>query len=237
MRKLLTFSLLLMFLNLPAVLKGQDTLVYTKKEILKVKPVKYNAETYSKFKNQKNYDYYSYNIKGKSIIESLREKINSWLWQRFQKSLNNDTFNKLVWLLGFILVIIFGIIIYISKAKLFYINKKNPIIYSVAEEDIEVEDLDYLTEMAISENRFSDAIRWLYLKTLKILHEKNYISFDANKTVNEYVYEIENVDLRKLFRNLSVEFVYYRYGKREADMEKFSCFKTNAGIIQQIKTL
>ena len=128
------------------------------------------------------------------------------------------------------------IILFITKPSIFYFNKKNPLKYSIEDEDIEIEDLDFLTDNSINEKRFSDAIRWQYLKTLKILHERDCISYDSNKTVNEYAYEIKDENMRRYFRKLSGEFVYYRYGKGEADVEKFSGFRTAAETIQKMQT-
>jgi hypothetical protein len=215
--------------------KGQDSLAYAKKEILSVEPLPYNNRTYTNFKKQKFYDYYHIQIQKKSILDSLYEKFNKWLSRAFEKTVDRPEFDKLLGIIGIIIVIIIGIIVYRTKPGIFYFNRKNPVLYSVAEEDIEIQDLDYLTENAIKERRFSDAIRLQYLKTLKILHEEDYISYDAHKTVNEYVYEIKDVNLRKKFRNLSGEFVYYRYGRGEADLNKFSGFRTAAEVIQKMR--
>ena len=234
-KTLLTLCLFFLFFGFTASIKGQDTLVYAKKEILTIEPLPYNTQTYTKFKEQKFYDYYRIEIQKKSIFDILYEKFNQWLSETLNKTINREEFNQFLWITGIIFLVATGIIIYIRKPGLFYINKKNPLIYSIGEENIEIQDLDYLTEKSVKEKRFSDAIRWQYLKTLKILHEEDYISYDANKTVNEYVYEIKNVNLRKEFRNLSGEFVYYRYGKGEADAEKFSTFRAAAETIQKMR--
>jgi len=217
------------------LIKGQDTLAYAKKEFLSVEPLPYNTQTYTKFKEQKFYNYYQTKIKSKSIFDALYEKFNQWLSQAFSKTIDREEFNKLMWILGIIFVVVIGIVLYIRKPGIFYINKKRPLAYSIEDENIAIQNLDYLTENSVKEKRFSDAIRWQYLKTLKILHEEDYISYDANKTVNEYVYEIKDVNIRKQFRNLSGEFVYYRYGKGEADAEKFYEFRTAAETVQKMR--
>ena len=236
MRKtFLIACLFFLFFGFTTPTKGQDTLAYAKKEILSFEPLSYNTETYNKFKKQKFYDYYNIKIEGKSIIEILHEKFNELLSQIFKTTVGRKDFDMLLWIVGIFIVIVFGVIIYIKKPGIFYINKKSMLTYSIEEENIETQDLDYFTEKSIKEKRFSDAIRWQYLKTLKILHEKNYISYDLHKTVNEYVYEIKDVNLRKHFRNLSREFVYYRYGKGEADIENFYGFRAAAEIIQKVQ--
>ena len=217
------------------LLKGQDTLAYAKKEFLSVEPLPYNAQTYTKFKDQKFYDYYHAKIKSKSILDLLNEQLNILLSKLFKKTIDRKEFDVLMWIIGIIFVVVIGVILYLRKPGIFYINKKNPLKYSIGDENIEIQDMDSLTEDSVKDKRFSDAIRWQYLKTLKILHEEDYISYDANKTVNEYVYEIKDMNLRKQFRNLSGEFIYYRYGKGEADAEKFSLFRTAAETVQKMR--
>jgi len=237
MKKALIITwLFFLFFGFTTSLKGQDTLIHAKKEILSCEPLSYNSETYTKFKKQKFYDYYTIKIKSKSIIEILHEKLNDWLFQIFKTTMERKEFDRLLWIIGILIVIIFGLIIYIKKPGIFYLNKKSTLTYSIEEENIEIQDLDYYTENSIKEKRFSDAIRWQYLKTLKILHERDYISYDAHKTVNEYVYEIKDLNLRKHFRNLSGEFIYYRYGKGKADIENFSKFRIAAETIQTMQT-
>jgi 23S rRNA maturation-related 3'-5' exoribonuclease YhaM len=126
------------------------------------------------------------------------------------------------------------VILYFQKPGIFYFNKKNDLVYAADYEDIVNQDFDSLTEQSVNEKKYADAIRWQYLKTLKILHEAELISYDMYKTVNEYVYEIKNTDLRKLFKNLSREFVYYRYGKGEADASRFNRFKLESEEIKKI---
>jgi len=232
--------LLILYLLCPVLgftnVNGQFTLVNAEKEFLSVEPVPYNIETYNQFKKQKIYDYYRINIQKKSIFEILHEKFNNWLSKTLKKTIGRKEFDRMMWIIGIIIMIILGIVIYISKPGIFYINRRNPLNYSVEEEEMNIQDLDHLTENALKEEQFSDAIRWQYLKTLKVLHEQDWISYDPNKTVNEYVYEIKDVNLRKHFRNLSDKFVYYRYGKGEADLERFYEFRTTAETIQNMRT-
>ena len=210
--------------------------MWAKKETRSLEPLPYNTQTYTKFKKQKFYDYYRINIQKKSLLDILHEKFNQWLSRVMKKTIERTEFDMLLWIIGILVMIAFGIIIYKSKPGIFYINKKSPPTYSDEEENIEIQNLDLQTENAIKDKRFSDAIRWQYLKTLKILHEQDCISYDANKTVNEYVYEIKDANLRNRFRNLSGQFIYYRYGKGEADIENFSGFRIAAETIQKMQT-
>jgi len=234
-KALLILCLFFPLFGYTSLIKGQDTLAYAKKEVLSVEPLSYNSQTYTNFKKQKFYDYYRLRIQKKSFLDVLYEKFNRWLFRALEKTIDRDEFDKLIGIVGGFVVIVLGIILYKNKPGIFYFAKKNPLTYSVTEENIEIQNLDHLVENSIKEKRFSDAIRRQYLKTLKILHDRDYISYDSNKTVNEYVYEIKDENIRKRFRNLSGEFVYYRYGNGEADAGKFSVFKTAAEIIQKLQ--
>jgi hypothetical protein len=215
--------------------KGEDTLAYAKRETLRIDPLPLNQKTYTKFKKQRFYDYYQTRIKNKSWLEELRERFNRLLDRIFNKTLSKNEFNTFFWIFVLFVFIVIGMILYFGKSGIFYGNKKNPLIYSVEEEDIENQDLDYLTECSIQEKRFSDAIRWQYLKTLKTLHEQNCISYEAHKTVIEYAYEIKDAEIRNRFKALSREFIYYRYGKGEADAEKFDGFRMNVEMFQKMQ--
>jgi hypothetical protein len=201
-----------------------DTLSYAKKENLQTQTISYDSTTYAKFKKQEFYNYYKVKIKEPSLSQNLYERFNRWLQKNLNKSIEQNTFNTILWIIGMIVIIIILIILYINKSGIFYFNKKNPLVYSIEEESIEGQDFDRLREQSVKDGNYSDAIRWQYLKTLKMLHEKEMISYDSYKTVNEYVYEIKDSELRKLFKSLSQEFVYYRYGKGVANEEKFSGF-------------
>jgi len=54
------------------------------------------------------------------------------------------------------------------------------------------------------------------------------IAYETFKTVNEYAYEIQDSQLRNSFRDLSKEFVYFRYGKGVAGKEIFSEFQSES---------
>jgi hypothetical protein len=235
-KTLLLFGLLFSFFGYIPVVKGEDSLAQAKKEFQSIEPLQYNTRTYTKFKKQKIYDYYHAKIKSESIWEILHEKFNEWLNKLFRTTIDRKEFDTMMGIIGIIVIVIIGIILYIRKPGIFYFNRKNPLAYSIEDENIETQNLDYLTEDAVNEKRFSDAIRWQYLKTLKVLHGQDFISYDRHKTVNEYVHEIKDMNLRKQFRNLSGEFVYYRYGKGEADAGKFSRFRTAAETIQKMRT-
>jgi hypothetical protein len=212
----------------------KDTLSYAKKENLQTQTISYDSTTYNKFKKQEFYNYYNVRIKEPSLSQKLYERFNRWLQKNTNKTIETNTFDTILWIIGIIVLIVILIILFINKSGIFYFNKKNPLVYNIEEEDIEGQDFDKLREQSFKEGNYSDAIRWQYLKVLKILHEKRMISYESNKTVYEYAYEIKDTELRKHFKNLSQKFIYHRYGKGAANEENFSEFYTQSEELLKI---
>lgn len=238
-KQFLTYLFLTILSVIFIPVKGQDTLALSnvKKENLSPEPIAYDQNTYDKFKKDKFYNYYEVRIEKESILDNLYRQFAYWLARNMGKTIERKEFDTVMWIIGIIFLIVIIVILYINKPGIFYINKKNALKYSIEEEDIHGHNFDNLIKQSLSRQDYSDAIRWQYLKTLKGLHEKEHISYDFNKTVNEYVYEIKDSDLRKIFKKLSLGFIYYRYGKGEADENKFLGFEDlSKDIIKTIKS-
>ncbi len=73
-------------------------------------------------------------------------------------------------------------------------------------------DLDEMLDSAVSENRFSDAVRILYLKALNELNESGFIELKQNKTNHDYLSELSSHPARGLFSRLTLYYEYVEYG-------------------------
>jgi hypothetical protein len=74
---------------------------------------------------------------------------------------------------------------------------------------------------AVNAGNYSLATRLMYLQGLKILSDKNLISWHENKTNWQYVYELKNIGLRSSFRTITSIFEYVQYGNMAVGKEKF----------------
>lgn len=198
-----------------------DTICTWQNEIQSPESFSFDSKTYDKFKNDKNFNYYESRIKGKSFIERIREFLERWFRENIGYNLSRKEVDTALWIIGILFVIVTVFIIYRFNRGLFYQNKKRPISYSVDEESIHGQNFDSLIKESLQKNNYNDAIRWQYMKVLKNLNEKEIISWDPYKTVNEYVYEIKDLELRKQFRDLSLLFAYFRYGNGISDLSDY----------------
>ncbi|MCC8146690.1 MAG: hypothetical protein LIO93_09715 [Bacteroidales bacterium] len=187
--------------------------------------LEFDQEKYNNFKSQKKFDYYQqFKEDDSRWLNDLERKLYRWLKEHFSPNLTKKQFDNVLLFGAILFLVLLVVILYIYKPSLFYLERKKKLDYRIEDEEIENLNLDKLISQALENEEYAKAVRWKYLKVLQALNEKELISFDPNKTVNEYVYEITRNDLRADFKELSRRFAYYRYGNGEASLVVFNEF-------------
>ncbi|MCL2651842.1 MAG: hypothetical protein FWD60_12590 [Candidatus Azobacteroides sp.] len=223
------FFVIVSIFTLSVSAQNVDTLKLITKENKSIEPVGFNAKTYKQFKQDKSYDYYHIKSEGLSIWDKIAE----WLTKNINPDITSKQVKITLWIITGIVLLILLTILYVYRPSLFYVNKKKKINFDVEEDDIHSLDFNQLIKESLDSNRYSDAVRWTYLFTLKMLHERNYVSWEPTKTVNEYVYEMKRQDLKPEFKELSRQFLYYRYGNFEVSQETFEHFSSLSNEINK----
>ena len=90
------------------------------------------------------------------------------------------------------------------------------------DEDIESTDLDSLLKRALENKNTRLATRYYYLLVLKKLSQKEIIKYDKDKTNSEYLFELEDVGIRKDFSYLSYIYSYVWYGEFNLNENDFN---------------
>lgn len=99
--------------------------------------------------------------------------------------------------------------------------------FSDVDEDISGIDFDGKIRKAVEGRDFRLAVRWLYLKQLFLLHEKNKIAWQPYKTNLDYVNELSaSVAIRQPFKDISRIYDYVWYGKYAIDGDRFQKIET-----------
>lgn len=152
------------------------------------------------------------------------------------------------WLFGVgnatgILKFIFNVLPYLILIGLVYlllrfflkVNSKNLITgqqnqasvqFTNEEHIIKNEDINALINEAIKQGNYRLAIRYYYLLSLKKLSENHIISWEQQKTNEDYISEIETNSLKSGFTNITRIYDYVWYGEFNIDVLKFEAFKT-----------
>lgn len=118
----------------------------------------------------------------------------------------------------------------INPMSLFRRNNKI-VVQEVLEEDIDKLDksnLDEKINKAIAKGDYTQAVRFLYLKTLFLLSQKQYIHLQKEKTNLEYQQELRQnkKTLYEDFKYQSKIFAYIKYGGFEISSSQFDSLHT-----------
>jgi hypothetical protein len=141
------------------------------------------------------------------------------------KLMASTWFKTLVWLiigLSFFAVII----MYLSSSNVKLFRRRNKNIQDDEEEQEAGEDIfsiDYNSEIrkAMSSGDHRRVIRFLYLKTLRDLSDRDRIKYSQEKTNRDYVSDLAGSVYYKDFFRLTLHFEYAWYGKFDISGETF----------------
>lgn len=236
---MIRFLYILLFIFLGNCFSLLATEYLVAKDSINLGMIEYDQQEYANFKSQKKFDYY-HQIKDDSWQwkKELERKFYDWLRDHFSPNLTKKQFdNFLIFGIVFFFILLI-VLLYIYRPSLFYFNKKKKLKYEIEEEGLENADLNKKIKQALENEEYEEAIRWNYMKLLQILNEKEFISFDSNKTVYEYVYEITRKDLRAAFKEISFLFTYYRYGNGVASLSIYEDFnQLNTNFLKRLESL
>ena len=154
---------------------------------------------------------------------TLWERLMEWLKRQFEKLTQYDSYYTAWDIFIYILIalavvaIVFGI--YKSEIKGLFLSNKNKNKLNVSEslEDIHSIDYEKMIEEAIENKNFRYAIRLNYLRSLKILSDKEIIYWKIDKTNREFLREIKLNHLKSKFEKITTDFESIWYGGFEID--------------------
>ncbi|WP_299226179.1 DUF4129 domain-containing protein [uncultured Psychroserpens sp.] len=131
--------------------------------------------------------------------------------------------------------VILGILIFFLIRFFLKVNSKTLITgkqdnasfqFTEDEQIIKNEDINALINNAISQKNYRLAIRYYYLLSLKFLTEKQIITWQQQKTNEDYITEIESKTIKDSFKSITRIYDYVWYGEFDVDELRFESLKT-----------
>lgn len=140
--------------------------------------------------------------------------------------LNSWPLKIFFWFLAIIFIFFISYKVFF-KNGIFRLPKKKPGITN--EETLQdlndISTYDNLVAEAEKINQYNLAIRYLFLKTLKLLSDKGFIHFASEKTNKEYLKEMEQQNFVEEFVELARDYEYIWYGKFLVDKPGYQKLK------------
>lgn len=224
-----------LFVNLPAsysmgVNLMTVSLQLTSEETHSPTPLNFSKETLKDFKEDPAYDY----------SEKLREE--NW-WTKFKRWVVLRWKKFLIWLFGdlnfspflsfllkmlpyLILAGFLGFVVYMLTklnpgATFLGAPKKPKVVLDEEENIIKYEDIKSLIAKAVASCDYNLAVRYHFLYILQQLSHWGMINYDSAKTDEDYLHELENVDLKSVYKKLNRIYDFVWYGKFETGEETY----------------
>lgn len=196
-----------------------------------VTPLHFEEQKIEEYKKDSDFDYHEEKSES-NIFQRLKDWFVSVLEYFFKNLLGIDIAQGIVVLLlkimfySFLAFILFIIIKMFLKVKLNSIvsTKSNLGTVNFYEDEhiIQNEDISALINKAISNENYRLAVRYYYLLILKSLTEKQLISWEIQKTNDDYSKEIGVPDLRTPFDKLTTLYDFVWYGNFDVELSRFS---------------
>ena len=171
------------------------------------------------------------------------EKVdNSW-WEGLKNWFYNILRRFFEWLFGvdaapnyiaaflkYVPYLLLGLLLYLlirffikanTKNILFSKSNENTVLLSEEERIMKTEDIQSLIKNALEEKNHRLAIRYYYLYLLKLLTERELITWELQKTNDDYIQELSQSKLRPLFKKVTLLYDYIWYGEFQIDGEGY----------------
>lgn len=155
------------------------------------------------------------------------------MWNSFMESLFNNmssdkggsNFWNFFWIAVLVILIVF-VILRVTKtgtSSLFAGKKKKAEKIDATLEDVDIHAIDYDQMIADAERKrdYRLAIRLWFLRTLKVLSDKELVHWKMDKTNSDYYYDLNGSDYQKEFGDVSFIYDYIWYGEKPVDENAF----------------
>ncbi len=168
-------------------------------------------------------DTYNYDQKFAKPPESLIQRLIYWIYRFFLKVGEGG---PVAWVfygvLIFILIVVLAQLLGFKYDALFAKSKKNASAdIEVFDEDIHSLDINQLITDAIKDGDYRRAIRYAYLKLLKVMDNNDLIEWKPDKTNRDYYREMRNGKYFHDFSQLTKTYEYVWYGEFDINREHF----------------
>ncbi|MCW8818525.1 MAG: hypothetical protein OQK52_11705 [Ignavibacteriaceae bacterium] len=176
-------------------------------------------DIFNKYKNDPAFNYDNSQDKAEDWITKIKNWINQQLVVlRSSKAFSTalDYFYYALAILALILIIR-GLIKGDRRGFIFGEIVNNDIVMIEDKEDIHQLDFDDLITFAMESKQFKVAIRYLFLKSLKLLADRDLIELKNNKTNHQYISEINNSQISNAFQRATFSFEWIWYGDFPVD--------------------
>lgn len=234
----------LMYFLFGSYIWAQDTIPKVKYDTSNISPKQITKDQLEPFKNDPDFNY-----------EVIKNAAPDW-WVSFKNWLGNSIIRIFEWLFGvekaagafsvfleILPYILLTVLVFILIKFFLNVNaraiihaKKNQAIVTLSEEEhiIKNEDIQQLIQNALGQKNYRLAVRYYYLYMLQLMTEKELITWELQKTNEDYTRELQKPELIQPFAASTRLYNYFWYGEFPIDESKFRKAETDFITLQNL---
>ena len=152
-----------------------------------------------------------------NLFEWINKQFGEFLREIFGSRFADEYSELILVCIAVFILLLVSWFVYKKRPELFMRSGKRTLPYAVEEDTIYGVDFPEGINEALSQRNYREAVRLLYLQTLKRLSDAALIEWQPYKTPTQYLYEVR----LSAFRQLTNHFLQVRYGNFEATEELF----------------
>lgn len=163
---------------------------------------------------------------------NVMQWVGGWLDELFGDMFDfsvDERYVRLLWIIsGVVVGAVVAYLLYRYHQRLFGSAGKDRVSYP-EEDTIYGIDFDAAIRRALDSNNYYEAVRMVYLQTLRYLSDNDYINWQIFKTPTQYINEVRS----DTFRTFTFHFIRVRYGNYDADVSLFETMLDLQDTIRQ----
>lgn len=155
-----------------------------------------------------------------------------WIWDLITAAMENrysGDFIKYLVIAIIVALVIFAVIKLIGLDLKIFTGKSKAVDVPYDESLENIHEINFIEEIekAVGNGNYRLAVRLLYLRSLKLLSDRELIHWQPDKTNQAYVDELADQDRKEQFKVLTLQFEYIWYGDFAVDKDGFKAIKGN----------
>ncbi|UMB61578.1 DUF4129 domain-containing protein [Lutibacter sp. A80] len=242
MQKVLFFIFFLVF-SVGAY--SQTDSLSVKKDKSSIVQKKFETNTLEKYKADKDFDYSENTVaKEPTLIERLfnwlsRQLLRFFEWifgVKYAKGILGTILKVIPYILvGILLFLLIKFFLKVNTSSIVSSASNKAIVSITSDEElIKNKDLPKLIKQAIELKNYRLAVRYYYLNSIKQLEHNKLISWEQQKTNEDYIQEISRETIKSAFTNLTRLYDFVWYGNFEINENEFEKIAANFEAINNL---
>lgn len=235
--RLFTLLVFIVLVSMPGYGDAHAQAVLRKDSTAAIEIKQMDAKFIDSVKNERAFQYDKHEMRGLSAWDRFWRWVGYQINQLFEREGYAMGFKIFVWTLA-IVITCFAIVKLVGMEKInFWIRGHQSQLTAGDINEENIYGIDFDQAIADAEGRYAyrEAVRWLYLKSLRVLADNNLINWKINKTNIDYATELSAGSHYKDFQQLTRYYEFAWYGEFDLNQQDYQ--KVSQSFIRFNKTV